>query len=139
MKIEIPQLPVAFMNEDHQHAAVQLQAMQAALPLYNADRTPLAQACRAFLDHNRAHFAREEAAMQASGFPPYPMHKAEHDRVLGWLEKLATEIEAGLPDAAVRQAVERDIPTWFDQHILTMDRVTAAWIAVHAPASSVAV
>lgn len=139
MQINIPQLPVDFMNEDHAHAAAQLEAMLAALPHYDTDRAPLAEACQAFLDHNRAHFAREEAAMQASGFPPYAVHKGEHDRVLGWLEKLAADIESGLPDEAIRPRVERDLPAWLNQHIMTMDRATAAWIAAHAPASGVAV
>lgn len=131
MAIEIPQLPVAFMNEDHRHAAEQLEAMQFALEGYSADRLPLVTTSREFLQHNREHFGREELAMQASGFPPYAVHKGEHERVLAWLDQLVASIEAGVPESTLRQAILQDIPTWFHQHILTMDRATAAWLASH--------
>jgi hemerythrin len=139
MALDIPPLPVEFMNEDHLHAARQLETMLAVLPIYGHSREPLVQACRVFLEHNRAHFAREEAAMLASGFPPYPVHKNEHERVLNWLAGLIAEIEKGLDPEAVRQAVEVDIPEWLMQHIQTMDRITAGWIVAHQPASSVSV
>lgn len=132
MPLEIPRLPVQFMNDDHDHAAALLAAMQAALPAYAGDRSPLALACRAFLEHNREHFAREEVAMQASGFPPYPVHKNEHDRTLAWLAELTDAIAAGSADPeTVIRAVDRDIPAWFIQHIQTMDWATANWIANH--------
>lgn len=132
MQMEIPRLPVAFMNEDHDHGADQLAAMLAALPAYTEDRTTLAQACRDFLEHNREHFAREEAAMLASGFPPYPVHRQEHQRALDWLEDLTAGIAAGNADAeTVARAVGQDVPAWFIQHIQTMDWVTANWIASH--------
>lgn len=131
MQIDYPRLPVAFMNDDHDHAAEQIETMLAALSGYPVERQPLVAACRDFLEHNRAHFAREEAAMQASGFPPYPVHRAEHERALAWLEQLVAGLEAGLDPEAARTAVTRDIPAWLVQHIETMDRVTATWIASH--------
>jgi hemerythrin len=139
MPVEIPVLPVAFMNEDHRHAADQLATMLAVLPSYGHSREPLVQACRAFLEHNREHFAREEAAMRESGFPPYVVHKSEHDRTLAWLAELVAGIEAGLDTETVRNAIERDIPTWLIQHIQTMDRATAGWIDAHQPASGMRV
>ena len=135
MTLQIPQLPVEFMNLDHAHAAEQLEAMTDALAEYAADPARLATLCQAFLDHNRAHFAREEAAMQAAGFPPYPVHKAEHDRVLTDLEDLVQAIAGGLPEADVAQRVKHDLPHWLLNHVETMDRVTAHWLAAHAPAS----
>ncbi len=140
MDIEIPRLPVGFMNEDHDHAAEQLAAMLAALPGFAHDRAPLARACRAFLDHNREHFAREEEAMQATGFPAYTVHKGEHDRALAWLDDLTNRIASGGSDIdTVREIIENDIPAWFIQHIQTMDWATANWISSHPAASGVRV
>ncbi|MDD4880811.1 MAG: hemerythrin family protein [Gallionellaceae bacterium] len=140
MHIDIPRLPVDFMNEDHDHAAEQLAAMRAAVPAFADDHATLAQACRAFIDHNREHFAREEEAMQVTGFPPYTVHKGEHDRALAWLDGLADSIASGGADIeTVRGVIEHDIPAWFIQHIQTMDWATANWISSHQAASGVRV
>lgn len=139
MRVEYPKLPVAFMNQDHDHAAEQLETMSTVLSAYPYSREPLAQACRAFLEHNRAHFAREEAAMQSSAFPAFAVHKGEHDRVLLWLESLTEVIEAGLDIETIAQAIEHDIPAWFVRHVQTMDWATANWIANHAATSSMGI
>jgi hemerythrin len=131
MPLDIPDLPIAFMNEDHALAAGQIEAMQAALLLYGADREPLAEACREFLQHSREHFAREEAIMREAGFPPYGIHKSEHDRVLAWLEALGQAVESGSDVVAVSAAVSHDIPDWFIRHIRSMDSATAAWVMAH--------
>lgn len=139
MPIDVPILPVAFMNDDHVHAAEQLDAMLAALASYAENPGLLARASREFLDHNREHFAREEVAMQAAGFPPYPVHKQEHEQVLAWLENLTNAMEGGIEPATARRAVEEEIPAWFLRHIQTMDSVTANWLAARAPVSGVSV
>lgn len=129
--LELPELPVPFMNADHAHAAEQWQAMLAALDDYPANPERLLDACAAFLQHNREHFQREEAAMRASGFPPYAVHKQEHERVLGWLEGLLASIRAGADDARLRDAIQRELGDWLRQHVQTMDRVTSLWIESH--------
>lgn len=127
--LDLPQLPVAFMNEDHVHAAEQWQEMAAALAEYPDRPARLLAACEAFLDHSREHFRREEEAMHACGFPPYAVHKQEHDRVLVWLESLRDSVRAGEEMARLRELVEREVPAWLEQHVRTMDQVTARWIA----------
>lgn len=132
MDIDLPQLPIAFMNDDHAHAKTLWRAMVAALADYPAQGKPLAAACRAFLEHNRAHFGREEEAMRQHAFPPYPVHKAEHDRVLVMLAELAASAESGTDSESLRRAIEQDIPVWLVQHVQSMDTITARWIAAHA-------
>lgn len=131
MEIELPKLPVAFMNDDHAHAEALWREMVAALADYPACNEPLANACRAFLEHNRAHFGREEDAMLQHAFPPYPVHKAEHDRVLAMLAELTAAAASGAAEDHLRNAIERDIPSWLVQHVESMDMVTARWIAAH--------
>ena len=139
MPIDIPRLPVAFMNDDHAHAASLIETMKAVSAAYAYNREPLAIACREFIRHNREHFAREEAAMQATGFPPFAVHKAEHDRVLNWLDTLAENIDAGLDIESISRMIDNDIPTWFIQHVRSMDNATAAWVATHERASSMSI
>jgi hemerythrin len=129
--IDLPQLPVAFMNDDHAHAAEQWEAMLAALDHNPADVESLLTASEEFLRHNREHFQREEAAMRASGFPPYTVHKQEHDRVLAWLEGLVASIRAGEDSTALRRVIRHDIGDWLLRHVQTMDQVTARWIDAH--------
>jgi hemerythrin len=133
MEISLPLLPVAFMNEDHAHAETLWKAMRVALACYPTQIEPLASACRAFLEHNRDHFGREEAAMLQTSFPPYPVHKAEHDRVLAQLEELVTTADSGMADASLQRAIEQEIPSWLLQHVQSMDTITARWIAAHTP------
>lgn len=132
MELNLPKLPVAFMNDDHAHAESLWHEMRDALAAEPVDMERFARACRAFLEHNRAHFAREEEAMQRYAFPPYPVHKAEHDRVLVQLEDLLVAAEASQGVQSMRRAVEQDIPAWLQQHVQSMDLVTARWIASHA-------
>lgn len=129
MQLELPQLPVAFMNADHAHAVEQWQDMRGALDEYPQNPERLLADCEAFLAHNRAHFAREEEAMRASGFPPYPVHKQEHERVLAWLEQLIPRVAARAAKNDIEGEIENAIPEWLLQHVQTMDAVTAGWIA----------
>jgi len=132
MELTLPQLPVAFMNEDHAHAEALWREMRAALSETPADMARFVSAFRAFVEHNRAHFAREEDVMKRYAFPPYPVHKAEHDRVLAELADMLAAAEAGKGPEQFSRAVEQDIPTWLQQHVQSMDLVTARWIAAHA-------
>lgn len=129
MQVDLPQLPVAFMNADHAHAVEQWQDMRAALTEYPENPERLFASCEAFLAHNRAHFAREEEAMRASRFPPYPVHKEEHERVLRWLEQLLGRMAARAPKNEIVDEIEKAIPEWLVQHVLSMDTVTAGWLA----------
>jgi hemerythrin len=125
----VPLVAVEFMNQDH-HAAVDLlNAIETALvtePLVEAD---VEAALRAFLDHTREHFGREEEEMRRTLFPVYPVHKGEHDRVLADMEVVAGDWAAD-PDAAELLAwVRGPLPEWLVEHIETMDTITAAYIA----------
>jgi len=124
----LPELPVRFMNDDHAHARELLIAMVEGA---GHDAADLGSVCRAFYEHNRAHFAREEAAMQATGFPPISIHKAEHRQALDWLESLVSQAESGPVSQALRQSITIDLPAWYLRHIQTMDAVTANWISAH--------
>jgi len=130
--LALPELPVSFMNDDHQVAVLHWREMLVALESLGHGPDRLLAAVDRFLAHNREHFQREETAMLSSGFPPYAMHRQEHERVLGWLSALSDLVREGADPARLRTIIERDIPAWLTQHVETMDRATALWIASHS-------
>jgi hemerythrin len=66
--------------------------------------------------------------MQEYGFPAYPVHSGEHEQVLnllqglqqGWLQQRSLQ---PLADFLFTQWL-----SWFDNHVETMDRVTADFL-----------
>lgn len=131
-QLTLPELPVSFINEDHAHARELLEVMVSLASDPNAPNIDLGKSCRDFFEHNRVHFGREEAAMQATGFPPYRVHKSEHDNALNWLDDLARQAESGPASEALRKTIVVDLPAWYLRHIQTMDTVTANWISAHS-------
>lgn len=107
---------VGFMDDDHAVAAGQINALAEAGP---AERIEL---LRAFLDHCRHHFAREEEMMRQTGFFALGCHQGEHERVLAELEDVLAKLEAG---DAQDGYFTKDLPNWLMIHRNTMDFVTA--------------
>lgn len=115
---------VAVIDTDHELFVAELNAAAAAsddsFPLHFGE----------LVEHTRAHFAREEAIMDATSFFAAAVHKAEHQRVLAELERVADRLEAG-DTASARAYVADDLPAWFLQHRNTMDLVTASFARQH--------
>lgn len=79
---------------------------------------------RQLVQHTHEHFAQEEAWMQSSAFPAYSEHRADHQRVLGDLNRFSRQVERGLLPMA--RAYVRELPNWFALHTSTMDSALAA-------------
>ena len=90
-----------------------------------AEPAPLHEALDAWLAHARAHFDNEHRIMEETGFPAYPVHRAEHERVLAQLEEVVRRYEENGELALLRQFVFEIWPGWFDNHVNTMDFATA--------------
>lgn len=125
--LDYPQVALDFMNRDH----AEFVGLRARLLELLATATPDARVDKLLaelLEHTRRHFAEEERLMQEVRFPPYPMHKGEHDQVLA---DMTTRIEQwGLEHdaAALRDWLKKDVGDWFVNHVSTMDFVTAGFI-----------
>jgi hemerythrin len=128
----IPQVALPFMNVDHRESARLLNALGDAILAFRAgvgSASAVLDGLEAVDAHLRAHFVREEAAMQRTGFPPCPVHKAEHDHVL-------TELAAETRCFRDRRNVDRlwayasqAVPAWLVGHVESIDHVTAGFIA----------
>ncbi len=128
----IPQVPLEFINADHREEGRLLNALADALDALDAGRGNAAEVgarLAALRDHTAAHFGREDDAMRRTGFPAFPIHHAEHVRVLAELDD-ETRRYAETGDAArLRAWTLGDVPQWVANHIETMDLVTARFVA----------
>ena len=89
----IPQVALPFINDDHREEGRLLNELADAVKAHRTGAVPVETVLHrleALFAHTQEHFAREEAAMREVGFPPYPVHKGEHDRVLEEMESEET-------------------------------------------------
>ncbi|EKV28434.1 putative hemerythrin-like protein [Caenispirillum salinarum AK4] len=113
---------VGFIDADHEDFITLLNTAK------DASDVEFPAAFQALAEHTRAHFAREEALMDATGFFATDIHKGEHARVLAEVGHFAEHLERG-NIAFVRAYVAERLPDWFIQHRNTMDQATAAHAA----------
>jgi hemerythrin len=131
----IPQVSLAFMNEDHAEEARLLNRLAEAVAAHRAGQGSAAAVLERFsaLDHHtRAHFAREEAAMQRAHFPPLPVHKGEHELVLTEMAEEGRRFRDSGDADRLWAYVSQAVPSWFLGHIQSMDLVTARFVARQA-------
>ncbi len=131
---QVPELPLAFMNADHAQEVQLLEDLGEALTAHRADASNLAtvlERLSLLAVHTREHFLREEQAMRETGFPAYPVHKAEHDRVLAEMDVEARRFREGGDPERLWVYLFRTVPAWFVHHIRTMDRITAQFVSTH--------
>lgn len=77
-------------------------------------------------EHTRLHFEHEGKLMRACRFPAIGEHESEHLRVLGELTHLSLRIATGRLTMA--RAYVEGMPSWFANHLATMDSALAACI-----------
>ena len=106
---------------DRTHA----ECLALARALEECQQDQLAPRFAELIGHTEAHFAAEEARMQASACPSTPEHQAEHRRVLGDLRRFASSLARGRP-AMLRAYLAEGFAEWLEQHVATMDAALAA-------------
>ena len=77
------------------------------------------------IEHTQQHFENEGRLMRACRFPAIGEHEGEHQRVLGELRYMRRALEEGRI-RFVRLYVAQGMPTWFANHLATMDAALAA-------------
>lgn len=130
--LQYPQVALDFMNRDHaDFVALRdqiLDPLSAQAPDNKVDML-----LNELLEHTRCHFAEEERLMQQTRFPPYPVHKGEHDSVLAEMSAKIGNWKNTRDTAALRDWIDRRIGDWFTNHVGSMDFVTARFIASQPP------
>lgn len=135
---QLPQLPVDFMNADHELEFRLLEALGAALAARRAGGgfDPVLERLALLAVHTREHFLREEAAMREAQYPGLAPHKAEHDRVLAELDAQARRFRAGGEASALERYLLEALPGWWMSHIRFYDGSAARHLVERAPTSA---
>ena len=85
----------------------------------------------AWLEHTQVHFSRENKLMETIGFPMIDMHMGEHVRVLAEMTHIVSVWQANKGIESVAEYVFEIWPRWFEQHVETMDMITAQFAMMH--------
>jgi hemerythrin len=128
---QVPRITVDEMQYTHEEEITMLNEIDALAAMYEHDKTKqdtLENRLDAYIAHVKAHFANEERLMRLYAFPPYQMHKAEHDRVLHELNSTVTRWKQQ-GDIDVIIVYLRGSVDWIINHINTMDKMTAMFIS----------
>jgi hemerythrin len=125
--LDYPQVALEFMNRDHTEFVAQRAALLASLAA-QAPEALLDGQLDELLNHTRHHFAEEERLMQETRFPPFPVHKGEHDAVLADMSSKIDHWKQGRNLADLRDWLEGPVGDWFINHVKTMDFITAGFI-----------
>jgi hemerythrin len=131
-KDRLPRVELDSMNEVHLEEVDLVNELSDLLDAY-AGGTPALEAIgvkfEELVEHTKEHFAREERMMIEGEFPPYPMHKTEHENQLERVAMVKRRWSSTQDVGILRQFVQRELPEWVSYHILTMDTVTAQYLA----------
>ena len=124
------QLPITvaidFMNQDHADFVKLIIQLDTALE--NESDEKISHIMAQLFKHTVEHFSHEESEMQRINFPPYPMHKGEHEQVIDLLNNAVAHWENEHDRALLNQFITETILPWFYLHVETMDSITAQFI-----------
>ncbi|MCG5516155.1 MULTISPECIES: bacteriohemerythrin [unclassified Ectothiorhodospira] len=136
---DLPQVGVEFMDDDHEEAMGLLARVVETLEASRSDHAApesLRRDLRDFIEHSRAHFRREEVIMKAVHFPPFHIHKNEHDQRLEELVTYVDDLDSGVIGLEdLKDKFLNEFLPWYQRHCATMDQATARYVEKQAAAT----
>jgi hemerythrin len=119
------QVGIGFVDAHHKQLVGIINRLHHAMHA-GKDKDVLGKTLEELIHHTKSHFAAEEKVLQSSGFPEFPAHRAEHERlaytVLEFHQKLMNN-EIGLT-----LNVMDFLKDWLGQHILHVDMKYAPYL-----------
>lgn len=123
---QLPMVAMASMNDTHLEDIIIINKLSKAVENKDVDLTSSTLA--ELVEHTIAHFSGEEEMMREKKFPPYPVHKGEHDRVLNELKSIEKGFNAQTDFLLISAYVDGSLIPWLINHIETLDTVTATFL-----------
>ena len=133
-----PQVDLEFMNIENRKAFDDANEIKRLLEIAKTDLSSVEKSIDQCLDKLLAdtvnHFHLEEKYMDEYQFPAREQHRHEHQQ---FLRNMNIECRLWQSDHNLAAAgrleryVEEDFPHWLVNHIVTVDTVTASYIARH--------
>jgi len=130
-KERLPRVDLESMNEVHLSEVDIVNELSDLLDAHSEDASLVSEIHAKFeelIEHTQEHFASEERLMLEGRFPPYSIHRAEHQRQLARVSAVYESWAGGRDVALLRGFIQRELPDWVRNHILTMDTVTAQYL-----------
>ena len=126
-KEAIPAVALTEMNDVH-YEEIEIINQLHELVLSGQNEDFISDKLLELKEHTIAHFANEERLMQEHGFPPYPIHKYNHDQFLNEFAVLVQNWELSKDVEPLKMFLETTSPEWLHNHISTLDTVTAMFL-----------
>jgi len=129
-KNDLPLVAEDFMNDVHYEDVDIINDLYEKLLNYIASETKenkniVIDAYQDWYDHTVSHFKGEEDKMIELNFPPYMMHKGEHEKCLEQMRQVLDYFIKNNDKEFLKSYLELDLINWLVNHIQTMDTVTA--------------
>lgn len=124
----LPLVALDFMNIVHCEEVLLTQGILQALES-EPEASAVDRLVSDWVEHTIVHFAREERLMEEYRFPPFGIHQHEHTLALETLRNVEANWLTTRDAGALANYIEHDWQNWLMQHISTLDRVTAAFLA----------
>jgi len=129
-KEQLPQVTMEFMNEVHEKDLKIINELYDLVLFYEKEkleenREALEKKYQEWFEHTIKHFKGEEDKMLELKFPPYPMHKGEHENALHRMDEIFRSFKETQDIDFLKNYLSKELPSWLLNHIQTMDAVTA--------------
>ncbi|RMG28316.1 MAG: hypothetical protein D6721_08665 [Gammaproteobacteria bacterium] len=124
----LPEVALPAMNRVHEEELALLDRLAQAFE--EGEEAAIDALLEEFATHLEAHFAGEEGRMERAAFPPYPVHRAEHERIREELAQVRARWRETRDAAMLARWFFEDYTRWLESHVATMDHVTAAYLAM---------
>lgn len=129
-KNDLPLVAEDFMNDVHFEDVEIINGLYQKLQNYLKEESLenkdiVIKSYNTWYDHTVEHFKGEEDKMLELNFPPYMMHKGEHEKCLETMRNVLEDFEKNDNKIALKNYLEKDLIQWLVNHIQTMDTVTA--------------
>jgi len=125
---EIPRVALDDMNEVHDVEIEIVNKLYDAI-MKSEDIAEISKYFDEFLNDVINHFTFEQDLMEKYNFFAYPIHRAEHDRVLYELKSLEKMLKEKGDIKTVKDYLENVFKPWIINHVQTMDTVTAMYLS----------
>ncbi len=129
---QIPNVAVQDMNQIHKTEIDILNKLYKAIGAYEegkASAEVIDVLLEEFIKDVKEHFSFEQELMEKYNFFAYPMHRAEHDRVLYELKSIEKIWKEDRDIDALKDYLEKNFVPWIINHVQTMDTVTAQFLS----------
>ncbi|WP_457635334.1 bacteriohemerythrin [Persephonella sp.] len=125
---QIPRVALERMNKVHEEEIKLLNQLFEAID-QGKGTDEIDNLFKAFVEDVKKHFSSEQEMMEQYNFFAYPMHRGEHDMVLGQLVNLEKRWEKEKNPELIKAYIENEFLPWLMNHIQTMDTVTAHFLS----------